>query len=157
MNHREIRKAEYKKLLFIYLERKKTCTHKNLIPSHTNLKSKRVDPTMATQQTLAGETLASSQWSPGGSQSSDASFSDLYGLGDLALEFSVEIRRWVLEVDRRIGKASQVVIDGDCAAKEQDLQPDRRGKRAMVGRVIRRGRDSLAENRDRRVVIKVID
>jgi len=32
---------------------------------------------MAARPALAGETLASSQWSPGGSQSSDASFSDV--------------------------------------------------------------------------------
>jgi len=56
---------------------------------------------MAARPALAGETLASSQWSPEGSQSSDASFSDATSSGRTTPFKTTECSQTNIEADIR--------------------------------------------------------
>ena len=48
------------------------------------------------------------------------------------------------------------MIDGDGAAAEQDIQPQRRRERAVRRRILRRARDGVAQQPDGLVVVQVI-
>ncbi len=86
----------------------------------------------------------------------DALFRELDGLPGFATELRVEIGRRPFQIHARSAEASEIVIDGDGAASEEDVEPQRRGEGAVIGGIFRVGGDRLAQDGDRFVVIEVV-
>jgi len=78
------------------------------------------------------------------------------GLRERALELRVEIRRGFLHLDAGPREASQVVIDRHGTAAKQDVEPDGRCERPMVGGIAGIYRDGLSQQAQCLIVVQVI-
>ncbi len=76
--------------------------------------------------------------------------------GDFAPELPIEVGRRLGQIDPRVRKGAEIVIDRDGPAEEEDAQPEHARERPMSGGVVRRERDGPSEQLDGAIVIQVV-
>lgn len=76
---------------------------------------------------------------------------------DVRAKGFIEIRRRLFQLDLGTAERTEVVVNGHRPAQEQHVEPDDGCERAVQCGIVRMGGDLLAQQRDRLVMIEVVN